>query len=373
MSNPFPIASSGRAYPFSGLTLVLCVFGIVGLYGGCRNQSGSAAEITQAAQASPSPGDVPDVLATIDDQKITMEDIRARAGGDLDGLEINYQLARHKLIETTLDQILQERVLLAEAQKQGKSVEDLVVAEAGATLEPTDVEVSTWFAENEARLGGRSLDELRSQIVDYLRNQHRAEAGERLQQRLNRERKVEVLLRPYRVPLNNTGAPTLGRADAPVTLTIFSDFQCPYCGQFFPVLKQLERSFGDTLQVIYRQFPLPNLHPNAQKAAEASLCANEQGKFWEMHDLMFQEQDRLSVKELKEKAGRLGMDQGKFDACLDNGRYVEQIQEDQKEGNRVGVNGTPAVFINGVPLPGGAVSLDVASKAIRKAVEQAEH
>ena len=86
---------------------------------------------------------------------------------------------------------------------------------------------------------------------------------------------------------------------------------------------------------------------------------------------MFLEQDRLSVADLKEKASRLGMDQQEFDDCLDSGKHVERIQEDQKEGNRVGVDGTPAIFLNGIPLPGGAVSYDVAAKAIQEAIDRA--
>jgi len=311
------------------------------------------------------------VLATIDGKDITMEDVRARAGDDLDRMEIGYQRARSELIGNTLDAILNDRVLLAAARKEGKSVEQLIAAQAGPSLNPTDADVAGWYEENKARLGGRTLDQLRPQIADYLRQQRHDEAREKLRERLEKKRKVAVYFQPYRVPLNNEGAPALGPADAPVTMTEFSDFQCPYCGQFFPTLKQLEKNFGNDLRIVYRQFPL-NIHPNAQKAAEASLCAQDQGKFWEMHDLMFQEQDKLSVADLKEKAARLGMNQQEFDSCLDSGKHVRRIREDEKEGNRLGVDGTPAFFLNGVPLPGGAVPYDVAAKAIQEAIDRAE-
>ncbi len=331
---------------------------------GCSSPESSAAQSAPAQAAPASEGDVPAVLATIGDQKITMEDVRARAGKDLDGLDTNYQRARHKLIETALDEILRDKVLMAEAQKQGKSVDELVLAEAGGTLDPSDVEVSAWYQANQSRLGGRSLEQLRPQIVDYLRKQRQEDAMEKLQRRLNDQRKVTINLQPYRLQFNNEGAAAMGPADAPVTLVEFSDFQCPFCGRFFPTLKQIEQNFGDTVRIVYRQLPLPNLHPNAQKAAEASLCAKEQGKFWEMHDLMFQEQDKLAVADLKEKAARLGLNQKKFDECLDAGRYVEQIQADVQEASRVGVNGTPSIFVNGIPLPAGAVAYDVVAKAI---------
>ncbi len=104
--------------------------------------------------------------------------------------------------------------------------------------------------------------------------------------------------------------------------------------------------------MVFRQFPLRNIHPEAQKAAEASLCAEDQGKFWEMHDLMFEEQSKLGVADLKDKAQRLGLDTGEFEQCLDSGKYQEQVQEDVMAGVQAGVTGTPAVFINGRFLNG---------------------
>jgi protein-disulfide isomerase len=255
---------------------------------------------------------------------------------------------------------------VAEARKQGKTVDQLVLAETGGPLEPTEAEIATWYKENRKRTGGRSLDQIRPKIVEYLRDERRNDAGEKLEQRLNQERNVTVNLQPYRVELNNEGAPSKGPAGAKVTLVEFSDFQCPFCSRFFPTLKQVEENFGDKVRIVYRQFPLTNIHPNAFKAAEASLCAHDQGKFWEMHDMMFQDQKRLTVKDLKAFAGRLGLNQKKFDTCLDTGRYTEQVQEDLKEGNRVGVTGTPAVFVNGVVLEGGAAPYEVVAKAIEK-------
>lgn len=338
---------------------------------GCsdRKEAVAAARSSSASYAA-NDATLPSVLATIDGQQVTMADVRARVGDDLDQLESRYRVSQHKLIETALQDILRERVIGAEAKKQGKTMDELMAAEIGGTLEPSEVEIAAWYKENQARVGGRSLDQIRPQIADYLREQRRKEAGEKLEARLDKERNVKVNLEPYRLPLNNEGAPARGPANAAVTLVEFSDFQCPFCGRFFPTLKQVEQKYGDRVRIVYRQFPIPSLHPNAFKAAEASLCANDQGKFWDLHDLMFQEQNQLSVKDLKEKAGRLGLDQRKFDACLDSGRHTEQVQEDQKEGSRVGVTGTPALFLDGVAIEGGAVSYDVVSKLIDKELER---
>jgi protein-disulfide isomerase len=126
------------------------------------------------------------------------------------------------------------------------------------------------------------------------------------------------------------------------------------------------------VRIVYRQYPIPSLHPYAFKAAEASLCAHEQGKFWQLHDAMFQDQNKLAIRDLKDKAARLGVDQKKFDGCLDSGKYTEKVQEDLRDGARAGVTGTPALFVNGVPIDGGAVGFDLVAKALDKELARAK-
>jgi len=337
----------------------------------CSDQKAAAAQ-SQPPSAAATSDDVPNVLATVGDEQITLADVRSVVGDNLDQMDARYRQGRYALIDKTLQEILRDRVLSAEAKKQGKTVDQLVAAEIGGPLEPTEIEVSTWYLQNKARVGTRSIDQLRPQIADYLRKERIKQATEKLDQRLNQERNVTIHLQPYRLTLNNQGAPAMGPANAQVTLVEFSDFQCPYCGQFFPTLKQIEQKYADKVRIVYRQYPLTSLHPNAFKAAEASLCANEQGKFWELHDVMFQEQAQLTVRELKQKAGRLGLDQKKFDSCLESGRFTERVQEDLREGARVGVTGTPALFVNGVQIEGGAVGFDVVAKALDKELARAQ-
>jgi protein-disulfide isomerase len=346
-------------------TRALGVLTVVALLVGCRQTE--AAPKSQTAQPSSTQPDIPEVLATIGDEKVTIADLRPRAGDQLDQLETQYHLAKSKIVSAALDSVIRERTLVAEAKKQGKTLDDLVAAEAGAAgLNPSDVEVATWYKDNPERVGTKSLDQIRPQIADYLRGQRRLTAEAKLEARIRSERKVTVSYQPFRLQFANEGAPTFGKKDAPVTLVEFSDFQCPYCQRMAPSLKQVEKKFGDQVEVVYRQFPLTTIHPFAFKAAEASLCANEQGKFWELHDMMFEEQTKIAVADLKEKAARLGLDQKKFNACLDSGRYVEQIQNDQKEGQRVGISGTPAVFLNGRLVDGGSVPYSVLETAIEK-------
>jgi len=343
-----------------GLALIAATLAACTRGGGTAEKRQTVASTASAADSSGT-----SLLATIGTEPVTMTDVRGHVGEQLDQLDIAYRRAHDKLVGAALDTVIRERLFTAEATKRGKSVDELIAAEAVGGANPSDMEITAWYNDNQARVGGRSLDQLRTQIADLLRKQRHDDAVGKLEQRLRDERKVTMKFEPYRLEFVNEGAPSLGSKDAPITLVEFSDFQCPYCRATAPTLKQVEAKFGDKVHVVYRQFPL-NIHPFAFKAAEASLCANDQGKFWLMHDAMFEDQTKLGVSDLKATARRLGMDGKKFDSCLDSGRYVEQVQNDQKAGQRIGVNGTPAMFINGRQVDGGSVPFSVLETAIQK-------
>ena len=152
--------------------------------------------------------------------------------------------------------------------------------------------------------------------------------------------------------------PVLGEKDAPVTIIEFSDFQCPFCERFYSqTLEQIKTNYIDTgkVKLIYRDFPLDSIHPMAQKAAEAAECADEQGKYWEYHDKLFQNQEEwvtTGISKLKEYAKGLSLDSSKFDKCLDDGKYEDEVAKDFQDGAQAGVQGTPSFFINGKQLSG---------------------
>lgn len=143
-----------------------------------------------------------------------------------------------------------------------------------------------------------------------------------------------------------------GPADALVTIVEFSDFECPYCAMLQPTLEQAREQYGDQIRFVFRHFPLTSIHPNAWKAAEASLCAGEQGRFWDLHGAMFADQEALDVPSLKATARQLGLDGAAFDECLDTDRYYAAVETDVRAGDAAGVAGTPAMFINRRHLSG---------------------
>ncbi len=149
-------------------------------------------------------------------------------------------------------------------------------------------------------------------------------------------------------------APARGRAEAPVTLVEFSDYQCPFCQRFFTTtLPILMKEYVDTGKVryVFRDFPLDQLHPQARKAAEASHCAGEQGKYWEMHEVIFRNQRALAGPQLAEHAIAVGVEKTKFDECLASGRYAARVARGLTDGAAVGVRGTPT-FVVGRTKPG---------------------
>jgi protein-disulfide isomerase len=140
-----------------------------------------------------------------------------------------------------------------------------------------------------------------------------------------------------------------GRADAPVTLVEYGDFQCPYCGEAYPVVQALQERFGDQLRFVFRHMPLPDLHPRAPFAAEAAEAASAQDRFWEMHDRLFEHRHELDDSDLREHADAIGVaDSERFDAELRDGVHAARVEEDYRSGAASGVPSTPRFFVNGI-------------------------
>lgn len=149
------------------------------------------------------------------------------------------------------------------------------------------------------------------------------------------------------------GRPSRGPTDARVTIVEFTDYQCPFCGRHFQqTLPLLLREYSDRVRYVIRNMPLTALHPNAQRAAEAAECANDQTRFWDYHDLLFSHQNALADSDLKNYATELGLDMAAFARCLDSGAKVSTVARDVEDGRRYGITGTPTFFVNGKALVG---------------------
>jgi len=290
-------------------------------------------------------------LAEVNGETIMAEELNRVLGAKLAKLEEQiYDLKR-----TELDALIARRLLAQEAAKRGISVPTLLDSEVTAKLGlVSEKEIEDFYQANKSRMRGDDTD-IRQKIRAFLQQQKLNAGREVFVESLRSQGKVVVRLQPpaaIRVQVSTDGAPVRGATDAPVTIVEFSDFECPFCKQTHPTLKQLLERYPGKVRLAYRDFPLDSIHPQARRAAEAARCASDQGKFWEYHDVLFTQSPQLTLEDLRRYAGQLGLDITKFDGCLAAGVHKTTVQRDLDEGNRLGITGTPAFFINGRTLTG---------------------
>ena len=290
-------------------------------------------------------------LAEINGETITTEELNRALGARLSQLE--EQL--YNLKSKELDALIAQRLLAQEAAKRRVSVPALLDAEVTAKVGlVTEKEIEDFYQANKARIRGDEAA-TRQKIRVFLQQQKLTAQRELFVQSLRSQGKVVVHLQPppvIRVDVAVDSAPVRGATEAPVTLVEFSDFECPFCKQTQATLKQLLDRYPGKLRLAYRDFPLETVHPQARRAAEATRCARDQGKFWDYHDILFTEAPKLAPDDLKRYAAQVGLDVIKFEDCLAHGVHKAAVQQDIDDGNRLGITGTPAFFINGRPLQG---------------------
>jgi protein-disulfide isomerase len=299
---------------------------------------------TAAAQTPPP-------LAEVNGVAITAQELEAALGSRLRFLEEQvYQLKSQQL-----DALITERLLAQEAARRGVSVAALLKAEVTAKAgEVTDTEVEAVYQANKSRMRGDEATG-RQTARKLVQQQKLAARRQAFVGSLREQANVVVHLPPppvVRVAVSTDGAPFRGAAEASVTLVEFSDFHCPYCRRVQAVLAQLLQRFPGKVKLVYRDYPLESLHPDARRAAEAARCAQDQGKFWEYHDVLFGSAPTGELEELRRHAERLALDGSTFERCLSTGVHRATVQRDIDEASRLGVTGTPAFFVNGRELHG---------------------
>lgn len=210
-------------------------------------------------------------------------------------------------------------------------------------------------------------DQFKDRIKQFLMREEKAKAVDRWVAKKTRKHPVEVYLTKPTRPVANIvvgNAPFIGKADAKVTVVEFSDFQCPFCSKGAKIMNEIKKKYGSKVKIAFKNYPLP-FHSHAKVAAQAALCANDQGtkKFWKMHDAMFADQAKLMESGLIASAKKIGLNEKKFLECLKSGKFAAQVAADMKEGQDAGVKSTPTFFVNGM-LVSGAQPLAVFSELI---------
>lgn len=285
-------------------------------------------------------------------------------GLKLEELQFEAQMKkkRHEILQRTMETLVTNQLVEEEAQSRGIPRQQLINEIRAAAPTVSDEEIEQFWTENQKRLKG-TKEALVPQIKRYLTQQKQGGVWDDFVEQLKTKRKVQFHLEPVRFEVDSQGYPVKGGENASVTIVEFSDFECPYCSKVNATLDQVSEKYGDKVRIVFRQFPLTSIHPNAQKAAEASLCAGEQGHFWPVHDWLFANQKSLSVPEIQKAVAEMGVDMDTFKECMTSGKYASGIEMDVAAGMKVGVSGTPAIFVNGRPLSG-AVGYDTIAEII---------
>src|SRR5438034_2190199 len=305
--------------------------------------------ITQLRGQSSDPTPKPkQAIAVVAGKSIYEDDLAPLVQGQLRPL-----LQREYDIKSkALDDLVNKKVLEAEAAKKGVTADKLLEQEVDAKVaDPADAEVEAFY-EGQKQRSNSPFEEIKAQLRQSLKQARAQQARQEFMKRLREQSDVSVLLQPPKAEVGYDKNRVRGSAQAPVVIVEFADFQCPYCRQVEPTITSLLDKHKGRVSLAYRDFPLFSIHPFALGAAEAGRCAGEQGKFWEYHDLLFAHPDKLERPGLLEEARSLNLDEKQFESCLSSEKYKTQIDADVQDASRAGVNGTPSFFINGVFVDG---------------------
>ena len=276
----------------------------------------------------------------------------------------------YQLQSNALSTAISTKLLEAEAERRGVTVDELVAAEINPKMGvPTSTEIANLYNAQKDKIN-RPLKEVRDQVIEAIQ---RAKANVHLSDLVNKLREdsdLKILLDPPRLPVDLENVRFTGPESAPVTVVEYSDFQCPFCRKTQPVLTELREQYGDLVRWGFKDLPLTEIHPEAMRAAHAARCANEQGEFWAYRAKLF-EQELFTDAMYQEVAEEVGVNGKKLMECLDSGKYTADIEKDAREARLFGIEGTPAFLINGA-LAVGALPIETFQQYIRRELPEPE-
>ena len=305
-----------------------------------------AAAVTASAAASSGSGDV---AATVGGQAISMEALNAAAKDRLAKLDTE----AYRIKKGVLDGMIEDKLIEEAAKKKGMSAEKFLDEEVGSkAANPSDEEIKALYDARKGAMGTMTFDQAKVQLTEFLKQNRKAQARQILIATLRKDAEVKINIDPPRVKIDVADAVNaMGDKDAKITLVEFSDYQCPFCKRVRPTIWRLVDEYKGKLRYVFMDFPL-SFHKDARKASEAAWCAGDQGKYFDFNRKIFDNQEKISVENLKGYAKDLGLNTKKFDKCLDDGAHAKDIDAVVAKGAVVGVTGTPAYFINGIMISG---------------------
>jgi len=307
----------------------------------------AVAATVACAQQPAVAGDDP-VVANIGDDVITESQLEELAGASL--VSLRQQIYDAKV--TSLKAEIFERLLVKAAASEDLTRDEYLEKRlAEKTTEPDEGEIVKIMTQYRARLAEDDL-QARQQVVQALKQQQQRVAMDELRKELFAASGARILLEPPRIEIEiPDGTPTRGTPGAPIVLVEYTDYQCPFCNRVQPTIAALMERYDGQILHVFKNLPLPN-HNQAQLAGEAAYCAQDQGKYWEFHDWLFQNQRTMNRESMIAQAGEMGMDSEVFEACIQNQTYAGRVVSDAQEARSFGITGTPGFLVNGRVLTG---------------------
>jgi len=292
------------------------------------------------AAESSSSGSAGVVVVEINGKKVTLGEFEQKHPLALFQARNTFFETQRKAVVAYVDEYLLEE----QAKRENLTVEQLWEKHVTSRIakDPSEEALRVYYEGVDTK---ETFEAVRDRIVDSIRQRRLAVAKDAFMKSLRDNAKVSYHVAPPRVEMSMKDTPVRGATDARVTLVEFADYECPYCQQIQPALDRLEAEFKGKVAFAYKDMPLP-MHPNAPKAAEASHCAEAQGKYWEYHDLLAKNK-QLGLPALKEAARTLKLNAEAFDKCLDSGEKAGIVAAHSKEAAALGVQGTPTFLVNG--------------------------
>jgi protein-disulfide isomerase len=322
-----------------------------------------AAVVAGCRQPPPPPSDV---AARVGDRVITIGEVDAKWRELNASEQMKAQSAVYAGRRAVLDIIIGDMLLNRAAAAKGVTLEQFLRAEIPKrTKEVSPADIEQFYTANKAEIGKQSIDDVRPSIEQYLERERRDAARESLLAELRKNAgTTEIALEPPRQEVAlDASDPVRGPESAPVTIVEFSDYQCPFCARATPVLARVRATYGDRVRIVWKDFPLDQIHPRAHELAQAARCAGDQGKYWEFHDHVFSAQDAAASTPLEDYAKALGIKPPPFVECVKSKRYGQAVMDGQDAGNSLGVEATPTFFVNGRVISG-AQPFDVFARII---------
>ncbi len=309
------------------------------------------------------------IVVTIEGRSITLDDLHEHMQDQfLEEFLRQPEDEIYEMQENAVRDLVQRHVIDRAAAERGITSEALFQEITGAGAEPSEEDVARWYSLNQSRLRGARLEDVAVQIKEMLVGTARKEAWDEFVSPRIEDLDWEMRLEPPRAQLAATRL-IRGPTDAPVTIMTFSDYQCPYCVRSEPVLAEVLARYPKRVRVVHRHFPLDNIHSFARPASEAAMCADEQGKFWEFHDAIFARMGSLEKNSFREIGAEIGLGEDALETCIEERRYSDFVQADFDAGQKAGVTGTPAFFVNGIALKG-ARDADALSRVVDSELER---